>query len=117
MRRWTFVIVAAAAFTCSLNATPAVATRAGPKILTQDVDLFYRVYDAAGGHPSEAQLQHDYIDAGSDALHQFAKIRNLSGAVAYSPPALANGCSGAGILTKRRPVTASTSAASKASIR
>lgn len=78
MRRWTFVIVAVATM-CSPNATLAVGTSAGPQILTQDVDLFYRVYDAAGGHPSEAQLQRDYIDTGSDALHQFAKIRNLSG--------------------------------------
>jgi hypothetical protein len=63
----------------SPNAVPAAATRASPQILTQDVDLFYRVYDAAAGHPSEAQLQHDYIDAGSDGLHQFVKVRNLSG--------------------------------------
>jgi Predicted Zn-dependent protease (DUF2268) len=72
-----FLIVAA--FMCSPNATLAAATGAGPQILTQDVDLFYRVYDATGGRPSESQLQHDYIDAGSDGLHQFAKARNLSG--------------------------------------
>jgi hypothetical protein len=77
-RRAAFVI-AAAVLMCSPNGAPADAARAGPQILTQDVDLFYRVYDAAGGHPTEAQLQRDYIDAGSDALHQFAKIRNLSG--------------------------------------
>ena len=79
IRRWTFVIMAAMAYVCPPNAMLAATTRAGPQILTQDVDLFYRVYDAAGGHPSEAQLQHDYIDAGSDGLHQFAKLRNLSG--------------------------------------
>jgi hypothetical protein len=75
----TFVIVAAVSYVCSPNATLAAATVAGAQILTQDVDQFYRVYDATGGHPTEAQLQHDYVDAGSDGLHQFAKLRNLSG--------------------------------------
>jgi predicted Zn-dependent protease DUF2268 len=79
LRRWRFVIVTAAAFMCSPNAMLAATTRASPQILTEDVDLFYRVYDAAASHPSEAQLQHDYIDAGSDGLHQFVKVRNLSG--------------------------------------
>ena len=67
--RWIFVLIA----------TLASATVSSPPIFTQDVDLFYRVYDAAGGHPSQSQLQHDYIDAGSDGLHQFAKVRDLSG--------------------------------------
>jgi len=57
----------------------AATTVDSPQIRTEDVDLFYRVYGAAGSHPSDAQLQHDYIDAGSDGLHQFVKVRNLSG--------------------------------------
>lgn len=52
---------------------------AGPLIRTEDVELFYRIYDAAGGHPTAAQLQHDYLDAGSDGLHRFASIREISG--------------------------------------
>jgi hypothetical protein len=52
---------------------------AGPVIRIEDVDLFYKVYDAAGGHPTADQLQHEYIDPGSDGLHQFAKLRNISG--------------------------------------
>jgi hypothetical protein len=81
LRRWTFVIVAAVSYGCALDATlaAATATLAGPQILTQDVDRFYEVYDAAGGHPTEAQLQHDYVDSGSDGLNQFAKLRNISG--------------------------------------
>src|SRR6266851_6278475 len=81
LRRWTFVIVAAVSYGCSPDATLAAATATlpGPQILTQDVDRFYQVYDAAGGHPTEAQLQHDYVDSGSDGLHQFAKLRNISG--------------------------------------
>jgi hypothetical protein len=53
---------------------------ARPAIHMEDVDRFYEVYDAAGGHPTADQLQHDYIDSGSDGLHQFAKVRNISGA-------------------------------------
>jgi len=52
---------------------------AGPVIHIEDVDRFYKVYDAAGGHPSADQLQHDYIDPGSDGLHHLAKARNVSG--------------------------------------
>ena len=50
------------------------------KIHVEDVALFYRVYDAAGGHPNAAQLQTQYLDRGSDGLHQFAKLRNITGA-------------------------------------
>ncbi|MFC3551668.1 DUF2268 domain-containing putative Zn-dependent protease [Lysobacter cavernae] len=52
---------------------------AGPVIHTEDVDRFYRVYDAAGGRPTAEQLQHDYLDAGSEGLHQLAKVRNVTG--------------------------------------
>jgi hypothetical protein len=53
---------------------------AGPVIEIEDVTRFYQVYDAAGGHPTADQLQHDYIDPGSDGLHHLAKARNVSGA-------------------------------------
>ncbi len=52
----------------------------GPVIHTEDVTRFYQVYDNAHGHPTAEQLQHDYIDRGSDGLHEFAKIRRISGA-------------------------------------
>ncbi len=52
---------------------------AGPVIQIDDVTRFYKVYDAAGGHPTADQLQHDYIDPGSDGLHHLAKVRNVSG--------------------------------------
>ena len=76
--RWMPVIAAAVAYIGSTDAMPAAAI-VGPQILTQDVDRFYKVYDAADGHPTEAQLQRDYIDPGSDGLHQFTKVRNLTG--------------------------------------
>jgi predicted Zn-dependent protease DUF2268 len=51
----------------------------GPVIEIADVDRFYRLYDSAGGHPSAEQLQHDYLDPGSEGLHHLAKVRNLTG--------------------------------------
>jgi len=62
-------------------AAAAVAEPAGaPDIVISDVDLFYKVYDAAGGHPSAAQLQRDYLDRGSAGLHVLARARNVTGA-------------------------------------
>lgn len=50
------------------------------EIHTEDVDRFYKLYDAAGGHPTAEQLQRDYLDAGSEGLHHLAKLRNVTGA-------------------------------------
>src|SRR5258708_21265518 len=51
----------------------------GPVIRIDDVGRFYTVYDAAGSRPTAEQLQRDYLDVGSDGLHTFAKIRNITG--------------------------------------
>lgn len=50
----------------------------GPEIQIADVERFYRIYDAANGHPTVEQLQRDYLDAGSAGLHTLAKIRNVT---------------------------------------
>jgi hypothetical protein len=52
---------------------------ASTEIHTQDVELFYKIYDAAGGHPTAEQLQRDYLDAGSEGLHHLAKLRRVTG--------------------------------------
>jgi hypothetical protein len=57
----------------------AAAPATGPVIQIEDVGRFYRLYDAAGGHPSADQLQHDYLDQGTDGLHTLAKARNVTG--------------------------------------
>jgi hypothetical protein len=57
----------------------ASAPESGPVIQIEDVTLFYKVYDAAGAHPTADQLQHDYIDAGSDGLHHLAEARRVTG--------------------------------------
>lgn len=59
---------------------PAFANEAPRAVVrTDDVGLFYRLYDATGGHPTAEQLQHDYLDAGSDGLHELARQRNVTG--------------------------------------
>jgi hypothetical protein len=55
------------------------AAASGPDIQIEDVTRFYKVYDAANGHPTADQLQHDYIDPGSEGLHHFAEARRVSG--------------------------------------
>jgi hypothetical protein len=51
-----------------------------PVILTSDVARFYAVYDAAHGHPTAEMLDRDYLAAGSQGLHEFARLRRVTGA-------------------------------------
>jgi hypothetical protein len=62
-------LVCAAAF-----AAPAPRT-GGVEIQTEDVTRFFSVFDAARGHPTAEQLQHDYIDPGTNGLHHLLKAR------------------------------------------
>jgi Predicted Zn-dependent protease (DUF2268) len=62
------------------RAVAMTASAAGAKIQTEDVYRFYKLYDASGGHPTAEQLQHDYLDPGTDGLHHLAKVRNVTGA-------------------------------------
>jgi hypothetical protein len=57
-----------------------LATRTSPTIHIEDVERFYKVYDAADAHPTADQLQHDYLDPGSEGLHDLARLRNVTGA-------------------------------------
>ena len=61
------------------GAQTAGVTKSGePEIHTEDVSLFYKVYDAAQGPPTTEQLQSDYLDAGSEGLRTFAHLRNTT---------------------------------------
>src|SRR5690242_18639965 len=73
------IYVTIVAMALAANATAATPA-AGPTIHIEDVELFYKIYDAANGHPTADQLQHDYLDAGSEGLHTLAKLRNVTGA-------------------------------------
>jgi hypothetical protein len=48
-----------------------------PTIHIEDVDRFYKLYDATSGHPSAEQLQ-QYLDGGSEGLHHLAEVRNVT---------------------------------------
>jgi hypothetical protein len=74
------VILWAVSGTAQSASSPSSAPAAGPVIQIEDVERFYKVYDAAGGHPTADQLQHEYIDPGSEGLHHFGQVRNISGA-------------------------------------
>ncbi|WP_149193111.1 DUF2268 domain-containing putative Zn-dependent protease [Luteimonas suaedae] len=50
-----------------------------PAVVIEDVERFYRIYDAADGKPTAEQLQRDYLDPGSEGLQQFAKRRDITG--------------------------------------
>ena len=51
----------------------------GPEFVTADVARFYRVYEAADGHPTAEQLDRDYLGPGTEGLHAFARLRNVTG--------------------------------------
>jgi Predicted Zn-dependent protease (DUF2268) len=72
--------VGALAYAAIWDASASASPPAKPIIVIEDVASFYRLYDAAGGRPSAEQLQHDYIDPGSEGLHHLAKVRNVTGA-------------------------------------
>ena len=78
LRVW--VLAALISGTASAVPPPAPLPRAGPTIEIGDVYRFYRIYDAAGGHPTAAQLQHDYLEQGSPGLKHLAEARNVTGA-------------------------------------
>jgi hypothetical protein len=68
------------AFVTALTAVPALAAeRQAPEVRISDVQLFYRVFDAANGAPSAEALQRDYIEAGTDGVRQFVPQRIVSG--------------------------------------
>lgn len=48
-------------------------------IQTDDVELFYRIYEKADGRPSAQQLQREYLDQGSPGLKLFSRLRKISG--------------------------------------
>jgi hypothetical protein len=64
---------------CSAQSSTPAVRATGLDIQIDDVTRFYRVYNGANGHPTAEQLQHDYIDPGSDGLHRLAQLRHVTG--------------------------------------
>lgn len=102
MKRWCIALGWALAGFASASGA------AEPQIHTEDVELFYRVYDAAGGRPSAAVLSRDYREAGTDGLRTFARVRNttaerIADAVAKQPQLYAEARRCAEVLPQARP--------------
>lgn len=60
------------------NAQAASSSSPDPRIIIDDVERFYALYDAHGGEPSAVALQ-NYIDGGSTGLGVFAERRRITG--------------------------------------
>jgi len=72
------VFLAASATAHAAQAADAGAST--PMVVVEDVARFYRIYDAADGHPTADQLQRDYLDTGSEGLRHLARLRKVTGA-------------------------------------
>lgn len=79
MSLWMKTPSLAAVAVLALATAAAAAAARGPVIRTDDVTRFFQVYDAAGGHPTADQLDRDYLAPGSEGLHEFAKLRRVTG--------------------------------------
>jgi hypothetical protein len=67
--------MACMAMSCVARSAPSAAI----EIQTEDVTRFYRIYEAARGHPTAEQLQHNYIDLGTAGLRHLTRVRNVTG--------------------------------------
>ncbi|HSX65227.1 MAG TPA: hypothetical protein VLF15_10900, partial [Pseudoxanthomonas sp.] len=79
-RSWLLVFAMLATSTHAVLAqAPATASTTAPPVVIEDVERFYRIYDATDGKPTVEQLQHDYLDQGTEGLHHFARHRRVTG--------------------------------------
>jgi hypothetical protein len=78
MPRRTIRFVVGCVMAFVIGAPAAQSQPPAPEISTSDVDLFYRVYDAARGKPTIEELRLDYLGAGSDGLRYFIPHRIIS---------------------------------------
>ncbi len=87
--------------------SPAAQATKGPAIQTEDVERFYQIYEAAGGHPTAEQLQRDYLDRGTAGLRHLARVRNVTGdriarAIAARPALYTNARTCVAVLPRAR---------------
>lgn len=75
--RALLILCAALCAATGLTST-AAAVPSQAEVRTSDVELFYRVYDAAHGAPDAQTLQREYLEGGSDGVRQFIPHRILS---------------------------------------
>jgi len=108
MARMSLVLACLAACLSSAGQTQEPAAGPQPEIETEDVLRFYRVYDATEGRPTAAQLQRDYLEAGTEGLRTFARQRNttaqrIADAIARQPQLYAGARRCAEVLPMAKP--------------
>lgn len=59
----------------TLIAGLAAAAPVAPRLITEDLDRFWAVWDASGGKPDATALQKAYFDPGSQGLKDFLELR------------------------------------------
>lgn len=69
-----------AAVVVSPSTSSGAQTAHRPAIYTEDVARFYRVFDAAGGHPTADEIQLGYLDGGTEGLQRFVQARKTTAA-------------------------------------
>ena len=79
MKQIPIAILCGTFWCAAIAGESSVAPRPNLEIQIGDVARFYRVYDAADGHPTAEALQRDYLDPGSEGLHRLAQLRRVSG--------------------------------------
>ena len=73
-------VLTSSAIPTAVHSSPAVPSESSLVIDIGDVARFYQIYGAARGHPTADQLQRDYIERGSEGLHRFAELRDVTSA-------------------------------------
>jgi len=59
----------------AIGASCAAAAAAAPRLVTEDLDRFWAVWDATNGKPDATALQKGYFDPGSPGLEDFLELR------------------------------------------
>ena len=72
---WLVAALVSMATSCAARGVQSAAI----EIQMQDVDRFFKIYEAASGHPTAVQLQRDYLDVGTVGLRHLATARNVTG--------------------------------------
>ena len=72
---WALILIASPVALLQAQAAERIVS-AGPIVVqTDDASRFFKVRDANQGRPGADELQHGYLDAGTDALRSFTDSR------------------------------------------
>lgn len=72
---WALILIASPVALLQAQAAERIVSAGHIVVQTDDVTRFFKVMDANQGRPSADELQHGYLDAGTDALRSFTDSR------------------------------------------